>query len=335
MVNRLEIAWENSSTLLNKNSSPGWRKSQKTVPQQAIKNLDKAFKNFFRRVKAGEKPGYPKFKKKGISKDSFRPDNGSGKDKDALKIQGKKVYISKLGWVRLAEPLRFEGKIIGSKISRTADRWFISIIVDTEFAPHVRKNHGSCGIDLGVSTLATLDNGSRYYGARALHKLEDTLKRYQRRLSRKVKGSNNRKKAALKVARLYYRINCARKDAIHKATIEIVLNNDTIAMEDLNVKGMVKNHKLSKAISDASMSEFHRQILYKAKWYGSKVLHVDRFFPSTKLCMECGAVHEMTLSKRIFTCCGVAEDRDVHAAKNIIRQALSDFKSVESEALAA
>ena len=308
----------------------------KTVPQQAIKNVGKAFQNFFRRVKNGEKPGYPRFKKKGISKDSFRPDNGSSKDKDALDVQGKRVKIPKLGWVKMTELLRFQGKIISSTISRTADKWFISVTVDTEQLPHVRKNHGSCGIDLGVNCLAALDNGRKYMPAKALSVYEKRLKRAQRQLSRKKKCSSNRRKAAMKVARLHYKITCMRSDVIHKVTTEIVLNNDFIAMEDLNVKGMVKNHKLAKAVSDASMSEFRRQIVYKSAMYDSKVHFIDRFFPSTKLCMNCGQIHDMPLSKRVFTCdCGIEpEDRDVHAAKNIVGQALAELTPVEMEALA-
>ncbi|MCI5166841.1 MAG: transposase, partial [Candidatus Electrothrix sp. GM3_4] len=129
----------------------------KTVPQQAIKNVGIAYKNFFRQVKAGEKPGFPRFKKRGISKDSFRPDNGCSKDKDALVISNKKVRIPKIGHVKLVEKLRFNGKIIGSTISRTADRWFISITVDSDTLPHVRKNHGSCGVDVGINCLAALN----------------------------------------------------------------------------------------------------------------------------------------------------------------------------------
>lgn len=297
----------------------------KTVPQEAIKNVGCAFKNFFRRVKAGEKPGYPRFKKRGFSKDSFKPDNGSTKDKDALVIVGKKVQIPKLGFVKMAEELRFSGKIIGSTISRTANKWFISIVVDSKDTPHVRKNHGSCGIDLGINCMAALNDGTKYKAVKALKKYEWRLKKAQQKLSRRVKGSINRKKQAMKVARIHYKITCLRLDAIHKATTEIVLNNNFIALEDLNVKGMIKNHKLAKAVSGASMSEFNRQVEYKSAIYGSVIHRIDRWFPSTKLCMNCGQLHDMPLNKRIFNCgCGVEEDRDVHAAQTILTEALRE-----------
>ncbi|WYD82063.1 MAG: transposase [Candidatus Electrothrix gigas] len=298
----------------------------KTVPQQAIKNVGIAYKNFFRQVKAGEKPGFPRFKKRGISKDSFRPDNGSSKDKDALVISNKKVRIPKIGFVKLAEKLRFNGKIIGSIISRTADRWFISITVDSDTLPHVRKNHGSCGVDVGINCLAALNDGTKYQPAKALKTFEDRLKRQQRILSRRKKGSANRKKSVQKVAKLHYKMRCLRQDVIHKATTDIVLNNDFIAIEDLNVKGMVKNRKLAQAVNDASMSEFHRQLEYKSAMYSGHIHKIDRFFPSTKLCMNCGTTHDMPLNKRVFKCeCGVEEDRDIHAAQNILSQAYIEF----------
>jgi len=129
----------------------------------------------------------------------------------------------------------------------------------------------------------------------------------------------------MKVARIHYKITCLRLDAIHKATTEIVLNNSFIALEDLNIKGMVKNHKLAKAVSDASMSEFNRQVEYKSAIYGSVIHRVDRWFPSTKLCINCGQLHDMPLNKRIFKCnCGVEEDRDIHAAQTILTEALRE-----------
>lgn len=307
----------------------------KTVPQQAIKNVGVAFKNFFRRVKAGGKPGYPKFKKRSVSKDSFRPDNGSAKVTNALCIEDKKVRIPKLGFVKMTEKLRFSGKIISSTISRTADRWFIAVTVDTGKASQVRENQGSCGVDIGINCLAALDNGKKYYPVKALKIHEKKLVRLSKQHSRKKKGSSNRKKATLKLAKQYYKISCMRLDTIHKATTDIVLNNTFIAMETLNVKGMMRNHKLARALADAAMAEFQRQIIYKSDLYGSQVHKIDRWFPSTKLCRNCGTIHKMPLSKRIFECnCGVSEDRDVHAARNILGQALAEVTPLEKEALA-
>jgi putative transposase len=308
----------------------------KNVPQQAIKNLGVAYNSAFGRLKKGEKPGFPRFKKRKVSKDAFRPDNGSTKTQDALKIKGKRVSIPKLGSVKMTEKLRFKGKIISSIVSRTADRWFISVVVDTDDLPHVRENQGSCGIDVGINCLAALDDGTVYQPAKALKRFEARLKRQQRKLSKKQKGSANRRKVAKCLAKLHYKITCLRKDVLHKATTEIVLNNNFIAIEDLNVRGMAKNPRLAKAVADASMSEFHRQIEYKSQMYGSRVHKIDRWFPSTRLCTTCGTIHKMDLSQRTFKCvCGVPDmDRDIHAAQNIITEALRELTPVEMEALA-
>ena len=294
----------------------------KNVPQDAIKNLGVAFRNFFRRVKKNENPGYPKFKKKGKCKDSFRPDNGSSSTADALDFDGKKVRIPRLGWVKTRSEVRFEGKIISGKISLTAGRWFLSICIDTNDIKHERKNHASCGIDLGIQHLATLDDGKVYDSSESLRKSLKKLKKLSRQHSKKQKGSKNKKKSAMKLANLHYRISCQRSDAIHKATTEIVLNNSFIAMEDLDVKAMMHKNKYAKYVADASMGEFVRQIDYKSKLYGSEVHFVDRYFASTKLCMECGKLHEMPLTQRTFKCdCNNIEiDRDVHAAQNILRK---------------
>ena len=302
----------------------------KTAPQQAFKNLGTAYKNTFRRLKKGEKGGFPKFKKKGIH-DSFRPDDGSTPKRSALRVEGKKVKIPKLGWVKMTQELRFKGKIISSVISRIADHWYISFTteIDSTDLPHKRQNNKKCGIDLGIKTLATLDDGKQYENPKALAKYTKQLAKAQRVLSRREKGSKNREKARAKVARIHYKIACLRNDAQHKATTEIVLNNDFIAVENLNVKGMVKNHKLAKAVSDASMSEFRRQIEYKAGWYDSHVQIVDRFYPSSKTCNNCGEKQDMPLDKRIYVChkCGYAEDRDINAAKNIVAEGLRELNA--------
>ena len=182
---------------------------------------------------------------------------------------------------------------------------------------------------MGVKTLATLDDGKQYENPKALAKYTKQLAKAQRIWSRREKGSKNREKARMKVARLHYKIACLRKDAQHKATTEIVLNNDFIAIENLNVKGMVKNHKLAKAVSDASMSEFRRQIEYKAEWYDSHVQVVDRFYPSSKTCNNCGEKQDMPLNKRTYVChkCGYTEDRDINAAKNIVAEGLRELNA--------
>ena len=299
----------------------------KNAPQQAIKNLGTAYKNAFHRQKIGKKIGsdknpfgFPRPKKK-FTNDRFRADNGpTKKGLDAVPVDGKKIKLPKIGWVRMAESVRFNGQIISVTISRQADRWFAAISIETKDISHCRKAENTCGIDLGIKHLATLSDGSKIEGAKALKALLKKKKRLQRELNRREKGSKNRSKTRLKLAQLEARISNTRNDAHHKATTDIVLNNSVIAMEDLNVKGMVKNHKLARHLSDQAFGEFKRQIEYKSDWYGSKVAYVDRFFPSSKTCNACDHIKDdLKLSDRIFVCpaCGHKADRDVNAAQNI------------------
>ena len=296
----------------------------KSAPQQAIKDLGAAFGHFFRRVGAGQKPGYPRFKKRGIH-DSFRADNGPpAKGEDAVAVDGKRVRVPKLGWVRMREPLRFQGQVKSLVISRKADRWFAAIAVETETLPHAsRKNHGGAvGVDLGIKALATLSNGEVATGPKPHRAKLRRLARLSRSLSRKKKGSANREKAKRKLARLHKQIADIRQDAIHKLTTRLVLEYDLIGIEDLNVRGMVRNRHLSRSIMDQSFHEIRRQLEYKAGWYGAQVVVADRFFPSTKRCSGCGTVHDMPLSKRTMRCgCGLGIDRDLNAAINLERYA--------------
>lgn len=286
----------------------------KVAPQQAIKNLGNAFRRFFN--KQGD---YLKFKKKGFH-DSFRADNGPAKKgADAAKIKGKKIQLPRIGWIRMKESLRFSGQIISITISRQASRWYAAISIECQTLPHARKNHGSVGMDLGIKALATLSDGTVYEGAKPHTSLLKRLQRNSRQLSRKKKGSANFGKAKQKLATLHARISNIRKDALHKLTTEVVLQNSQIAIEDLNVKGMTANRKLSRHIMDQSFYELRRQLTYKSAWYGAQLLVVDRFYPSSKLCHSCGLKNEaLTLSERSWTCvCGLSHDRDVNASMNL------------------
>ncbi len=309
----------------------------KAVPQQAIKNLGQAFTNYFRGLKRGDGPaGYPKFKKKGRSKDSFRIDNGPPRKGDnAVRVDGKRIKLPRIGWVRMTEEVRFPGQIKSATISRTADRWFVALAIDADKLPNERKNHGSIGVDLGIKHLAVLSDGRKIDGPKALSKELRKLRRLSRWHSRKKRGSANRRKSAMKLAGLHARITNIRSDSLHKLTTDIVLNNTFIGIEDLNVRGMMQNRKLARHISDAGFNEFRRQLGYKASWYGANVVAIDRWFPSSKLCHQCGEVKtDMKLSDRIFRCkCGYVADRDVNAARNIVRQALAEFTPVETQAL--
>lgn len=288
----------------------------KNAPQMAIIQLGDAFKNFFT-----GRTRYPTFRKKGVN-DRFSLTN------DQFSIDGSRIRIPNLGWVRMRESLRFAGKVMSATISRVADRWFVSITVDTQDLSHLPKaeKQGAVGVDLGVSALATLSTGETITGPKSHTALLDRLRRLSRRLSRKQKGSANRKKAQAKLAKLHARISNIRKDALHKLTSDLTSRFHTIGIEDLNVKGMMKNRHLARSIADMSFFEFRRQLEYKAEMRGGQIVVADRWFPSSKLCSACGhKLDALPLSVREWVCpeCGTHHDRDVNASINLKNYAVS------------
>jgi putative transposase len=294
----------------------------KNAVQQAIKNLGTSFDNFFKgRAK------YPKFKKKGVSRDSFRADNGTDKTHpNAVEVDGKRVKLPVVGWVKMREALRFVGKIKSAIVSRTADRWFVSLTVEVDHVPPVRENQAVGGCDLGIEALATSSDGTVVENPKALRNNLKKLRRLSRSHSRKAKRSANRRKSAAKLARLHARIRNIRQDATHKATTKIVQTFDVVGIEDLNVKGMLKNGSLSRAISDVGLFEFRRQLDYKATMNGVRIVVADRWYSSSKTCFDCKHIHAgLTLKEREWTCeaCGVSHDRDLNAAKNLMNLAVS------------
>ena len=296
----------------------------KNAPQMAIIQLGAAFKNFF----AG-RAKYPKFRKKGLH-DRFSLTN------DQFSVDGSRIRIPNLGWVRMRETLRFTGKIMSATVSRVADRWFVSITVDTpEDLPLPKaENQGAVGVDLGVSARATLSTGESIAGPKAHKALFSRLQRLSRSLSRKIKGSSNRRKAKAKLARLHARIAAIRSDALHKLTTALTCRFHTIGIEDLNVKGMVKNRHLSRAVSDMGFFEFRRQLDYKTAQRGGVVVVADRWYPSSKTCSTCGhKLEALPLSVREWTCpeCGSVHDRDVNAAINLRNLAVSSTVSACGE----
>lgn len=318
-----EISLRKQLNSIKREQFPWMYEVTKSAPQQAIKNLGTAFGRFFKK-----QGGYPRFKKKGIH-DSFRADNGPiRKGEDAVQLNGKRIKLAKIGWVKMREAVRFQGQIKSVTISRQADRWFAAINIDTEDLPHQRKNQADVatvvGVDLGVNALAVLSNGERIEGPKAYQKALKRIRFLNKELSRRQKGSENWKKTREKLARAHYRIACLRKDAMHKLTTELVLNNNVIGIEDLNVSGMLKNRHLSRTIADQSFGEFRRQLTYKSDWYGSELVFYPRFKPSSKVCCQCRQAHEMPLSKRTMNCpCGNKMDRDLNAAINIRNYAVS------------
>ena len=243
----------------------------------------------------------------------------------------------------MRESLRFTGKILSATLSREADKWFVSITVDTEDAPERRtENQGAAGVDLGVSALATLSTGEKVVGPKPHKALLKRLKRHSRSLSRKHKAAKvnlglaanapipkgvrlplpeNAKKVRAELSRLHARIANIRQDALHKLTSYLTRRFHTIAIEDLNVRGMLKNPRLARAIADMSFFEFRRQLEYKAERRGGMVVIADRWFPSSKTCSDCGTIQDkMPLAVRQWTCpdCGTIHDRDVNAARNLL-----------------
>ncbi|CED78954.1 Transposase, IS605 OrfB [Candidatus Hamiltonella defensa (Bemisia tabaci)] len=237
----------------------------------------------------------------------------------------------------MREALRFSGKIMSANISRVADRWFVSITVDVPDSSHLpeAKNQGVVGIDLGVSALATLSTGEPPVAGPKAHKaLLGRLRRVSRSLSRKQKGSANRNKAKHKLARLHARIANIRSDAMHKFTSDVTRRFHTLGIEDLNVRGMIKNRYLARSIADMSFFELRRQLEYKAGMRGGLVIVADRFYPSSKLCSDCGyKLDKLPLSVRYWKCpaCGEEHNRDENAASNLKNYAVSSTVSVCGE----
>lgn len=285
----------------------------------AIMQLGEAFKNFFAR-----RARYPRFRRKG-QHDRITLSN------DQFQVEGRRLRVPKLGWVRMREALRFTGRIVSATVSRIADHWYASITVDTPDLPlPPAENQGAVGVDLGVSSLATLSTGETIAGPKALRSLLGRLRRLSRSLSRKVKNSRNRHKAKMRLARLHARIASVRREGLHQLTTSITRRFHTIGIENLHVKGMLANRRLSRAIADMGFYEFRRQLEYKAVWRGAQVVVADRWYPSSKLCCSCAhRLDTLGLDVRHWTCpgCGAKHDRDVNAAINLKDMAVSSTAS--------
>ena len=292
-----------------KTVNPWYYQTNKNVPQQALKDLRTAWDRFFKKL--GKQP---RFKKKG-KHDSFYLESGS-KAKPTIKNDGKRVKLPSIGWVRLTEELPFKATH-NCVISRTANKWFIAIKYEIE-KPIIQVDRPSIGVDIGIKELAVCSNGRVFNNPKAYRRMSKRLKHLQRRLSKKKNGSNNRKKAVSQLAKLHARIANIRKDAIHKLTTYLAKNHSIIKIEDLSIKAFLKNHKLAGAIADCGMHEFKRQLEYKTEKFSSQFILVDRMFPRSQICSNCGNHrHKMPLVERVYVCpeCGHTEDRDLNASK--------------------
>ncbi|WP_410473048.1 RNA-guided endonuclease InsQ/TnpB family protein [Faucicola mancuniensis] len=289
----------------------------KCSPQLAIIQLGDAFKRFFK----GESK-YPQFRKKGVN-DRFSLSNDQFK---LIDINNKPfIKVPNLGLVRMRENLRLQGKILSAKIFKQGEKWFVSVAVElNDVVKPQPKTDKQVGIDLGITDLATLSNGEKIQAPKPLKNKLKQLRRLNKSLSRKQKGSKNREKAKTKLSRLHFKISNIRKDFLHKLTTSLVKSYDVICLENLNIKGMVKNKKLSRAINDLGFYEFKRQLIYKANQWGKIVKELDRFYPSSKTCHNCNyKLDNLLLSMRNWRCpnCHITHDRDINASINILNHA--------------
>lgn len=296
-------------TALKRTPNHAWLNEVSCVPtQQALRHLQTAFVNFFEK-----RSGYPRFKKK-------TGEQSAEYTRSAFKWNGN-LHLSGLGWLKIVWTRHFKSAPTTVTVSKdTADRYFVTLCLD-EKIEKLPPVHKAVGIDLGVTALATLSTGEKIENPRHLKRIEKQLARAQRDLARKTKGSKRRALQRLKVAKLYARVADARADYLNKITTDLVRRFDVIAVEDLNVRGMAKNHGLARALHDAALGEFLSMLRYKCEWYGREFRIVDRFYPSSKRCFDCGYVlEELPLGVREWTCpkCGKKHDRDENAAKNIL-----------------
>ena len=318
-----------------KTEYPWMYEVSKMAPQEALRDLDTAFKNFFRGLKQGKKVGFPKFKSKHKDKDSFRISFG-------FYVTNSTINIPKVGCVKLKEkgyiPTK-DVKINSMTVSKEADRWYISVQIEQDIPEPTAQIESVLGVDVGIKTLATCSNGDVFENPKFLKKSKKKLAHAQKNLARKKfdketkRSSNNRLKCKLKVQKIYQRISNQRKDTLHKMTCILAKTKPRyIVLEDLNVSGMMKNHKLAGAIGDASFNEIKRQLTYKTSWYGGSIVEVDRFFPSSKTCSVCGCLKEdLTLEDRIYICdCGNVIDRDLNASINLEKYGLIKLNNTDS-----
>ena len=317
------------------NNTPAQYKKEfewlKEVDSLALANVQQqlrgAYNKFFK-----QGSGFPKFKKKGI-KDSYTTNNQKG----TVAVTKNTVKLPKIGHIKAKFPDKINGLIKSATVSRTpSGKYFVSLLVET-IINELPKTQSNIGIDLGLTDFIVLSDGTKVANPKFLSKLQGKLAREQKILAkrrevakadqRKLSDSRNYQKQKLKVAKVYEKITNIRKDFLHKLSFNLIKNHDVIAIEDLNVKGMVKNRKLAKAISDSSWSAFTTMLAYKAEWYGKTLVKIDRWYPSSKTCSGCGHLltkAELPLSVRTWNCpsCLQENDRDLNASINILNQGL-------------
>ena len=277
--------------------------------QMVARQFDRALKDSFKKEK-----GFPSFKRKALLNDSFTCPQ-------KWRLGKGFVFIPKIGEMRWIKHRPLEGKPKSITISQDGDRWYCSVLCEYEIKEQEKKTENVVGIDIGLKEFCTLSNGIVINNPKYLKKYEERLIKKQKKLSKKQKGSKNRFKQRMKVRKIHTKIKNVRGDFLHKTTSSMIAKYDGIVLEDLNVRGMMKNHCLAKSIADVSLSEFKRQLKYKAMWNSKHFVLIGRFEPTSKTCSNCGYIQDMPLSKRQYNCpyCGMSLDRDLNASINICR----------------
>lgn len=310
-------------TALKKEQFPWTHNVAEKSIEVAFANCDRAFQNFFRRVKSGDrKVGFPKFKSKKNGLGSFTL-------RGIIHVNKGEIQLPRIGIVRLKEDgyLPISGvKILSATISERARHWLVSLQVEEPDRPTPIKGTGVIGVDVGIKVLATCSDGTVFNNPKSIYQYEKHLAHISRELSRRQKGSRNRSKSKQKVAKLHYRISNLRRYSLHEVShyLTVKAKPEVVVLEDLNVAGMLQNRRLSKSIADASFGELRRQLEYKCQWYGVGLVVADRFYPSSKTCSQCGNVKPLLkLSERTYVCekCGAVLDRDFNASLNLARLA--------------
>lgn len=298
--------------------------------REPIQRLEKSYKKFFSNLekkkngKSNKKVGTPKFKSK-RGKQSFCFPSG-------VTAKGNKVYLPKIGWVVYFDSCPIEGEIKTATIKREASGWYVCLVCEVEVQEYGEvplSESNTIGIDLGLIDFYTDSNGKSVSVPKYYRKAQKRLAKAERQKSRKQKGSNRRKRQVRKIAKLHEKVANQRKDFLHKHSTQLIRENQAVIIENLNIQGMVKNRRLAKSVSDIGWGMFVNMLEYKAKWASKTVYKVDRFFPSSKTCNGCGTINQLSLSDRVFVCCGCGEQvaRDLNAAKNIKTKGLLDLSS--------